>query len=77
MSMNEIRAIKNEIETVEAFMKPLIRESEQLDKISAVRRLTKAERARLNELIELVHEKNVFLAKAKDTIAKFFAPKVA
>ena len=70
----EIALLKNEIETVEHFMKSAVKEAEELDKTAAQRLLTLPERNRINELIDYIHEKNVFLVKAKETVNAFYRP---
>lgn len=77
MNQSQINTIKAEISTCEAFMIPLVRESEQLDAISKERTLTLSERLRVQELIDLIHAKNVWLAKAKETVRKFYRPSAA
>lgn len=70
----QMAELRNEIETTEVFMKSAVKEAEYLDKLSAQRVLTVPEYNRLQELIDYVHEKNVFLAKAKETLRSFYAP---
>ena len=70
---NEIRALMNEIDTVEKFMAPRIEEARKLDEISKERRLTIDEYKRVQELIDYIHEKNVFLVKAKERVRSFYA----
>lgn len=70
----EIQLLKNEIATVETFMVSAVREAEALDAIAKTRILTKSERARITELIEYIHEKNVFLVNAKKTVTAFYRP---
>ena len=73
----QIVDLKNEINTVEIFMTPMVREAERLDATSKTRTLTLPERKRLNELIDIIHEKNVWLAKANETLGAYFAPATA
>ena len=68
----EIRNLMNEIDTVEKFMAPRIAEAERLDAISKERKLTKDEYKRVHELIDYIHEKNVFLVKAKERVRSFY-----
>lgn len=70
----EIGLLKNEIATTEVFMASAVREAEALDATAKTRTLTKSERARVNELIEYIHNKNVFLVNAKKTVTQFYAP---
>ena len=70
----KIELLKNEIATIEAFTASAVREAEKLDDISKKRILSKAERKRVNELIDYIHEKNVFLVKARETVKAFYMP---
>jgi len=70
----QLAELRNELDTCEKFMKPLVAESEKLDEIAKERPLTLEERRRLNELIDIIHAKNVWLAKAKETIRQYCAP---
>ena len=70
----EIALLKNEIATIELFMLSAVRETEKLDAISKTRPLTKAERIRVDDLIEYIHDKNVFLVKARKTVSEFYTP---
>lgn len=70
----QMKELSNEIETTEKFMAPALKEIEQLDTAAKSRVLTKDERKRIDELIDYVHEKNVFLAKAKETLRGFYTP---
>lgn len=69
----EMSALRNEIATVEAFMAPAIREIESLDAARKERHWTNAEMKRADELIDYIHEKNVWLAKARDTLRGYHA----
>lgn len=70
----QIAELKNEIHNIELFMAKAVKEAEELDAISKQRLLTKEERQRVNELIDYIHEKNVFLVKAKKQVRSFYAP---
>ena len=70
----EIELLKNQIHNVEIFMASAVKESEQWDALAKTRPLTKKEHERVDELIEYIHEKNVFLAKAKKSVKEFYAP---
>jgi len=70
----EIALLKNEIDTIEKFMASAVKEAETLDAITKTRTLTKDERSRVDELISYIHEKNVFLVKARKTVQSFYAP---
>lgn len=70
----QISDLKNEIETVEKFMAPKIRESIRLDEIRKTRQLTKEELKKADELIEYIHEKNCWLVKANEMLGAKFAP---
>jgi len=70
----QMAELRNEIETTEVFMKSAVKEAEHLDKVSVQRVLTAPEYNRLQELIDYIHEKNVFLVKAKETLRGFYAP---
>lgn len=70
----QMTELKNEILTTEIFMAPLVRESEALDKLAGERLLTKEEQKRKAELIDLVHEKLVFITKANEQLGAYFAP---
>lgn len=68
----QIEELKAEIDTVEKFMAPVVRESMMLDEVAKMRPLTKDEYQRAQTLIDYIHEKNVWLAKAKETIKAFY-----
>jgi len=70
----EITLLKNEIDTIEKFTASAVKEAEALDAIAKVRTLTKDERSRVEELINYIHERNVFLVKARKTVQSFYAP---
>lgn len=70
----QIAELKNEIDTVEKFMAPAVREAIELDEISKERKLTVKEYRRVQELIDYIHEKNIFLVKAKETVKAFYTP---
>ena len=70
----QIAELKNEIDTVEKFMAPIVREAMKLDETSKERNLTVTEYRRIQELIDIIHEKNVFLVKARETVKAFYAP---
>ena len=70
----QIAELKNEIDTIEKFMVSAVREAEQLDETAKKRILSKDERKRVLELIEYIHEKNVFLVKARETVKAFYMP---
>lgn len=70
----EIELLKNEIDTIEKFTASAVKEAEALDAIAKTRTLTKDERSRVQELIDYIHEKNVFLVKARKTVQSFYAP---
>lgn len=72
-----IALLKNAIETTEVFMASAVREAEKLDATAKERTLTKSERDRVQELIDYIHEKNVFLVKAKKTLSEFYTPVLA
>ena len=69
--------LKNEIDTVEKFMEPKVEESMKLDELKKTRPLTKQELNRVQELIDYIHEKNVWLVKAKQTLDGFYRPVAA
>lgn len=70
----EIELLKNQIHNVEIFMASAVKEAEALDATAKKRILTKQERKRVDELIEYIHEKNVFLVNARKTVKAFYAP---
>lgn len=70
----EIELLKNEIDTIEKFMASAVKEAETLDAIAKTRTLTKDERSRVQELINYIHERNVFLVKARKTVQAFYTP---
>ena len=70
----KMRELRNAIETTEAFMASAIREAESLDNTAKERTLTKQEYNRVQELIDFIHEKNVWLVKAKKEISSFYCP---
>lgn len=70
----EMELLRNQIDTIEKFMASAVKEAEALDAIAKTRPLTKAERKHVQELIDYVHEKNVFLVKARKTVQSFYAP---
>jgi hypothetical protein len=70
----QIRILKNEIDTVEKFMAPKLRQVEELDAINKQRPLTKSEHKQVAELISYIHEKNVWLAKAKNQLKAYYMP---
>lgn len=69
-----IAELKNEIDTIEKFMVSAVKEAEALDTTAKERLLTKEERKRVQELIDYIHEKNVFLVKAKKKVKAFYMP---
>ena len=72
-TVEKIRDLKNEIDTMEKFLAPKLKEVMELEAISKIRLLTKEERERRNKLIEDIHEKNCEIAKNKNTINKFYS----
>ena len=70
----EIQLLKNEVERIESFLTDAAKEAEELDKLSATRVLTKAERKRVAELCEYIHEKSIFVVSARKTIKEFYKP---
>ena len=73
----QIAELKSEIETVEKFMDPVVREAETLDAVAKTRLLNPTERKRVAELTEYIHEKNCWLVKAKEQIKAYYTPAVA
>lgn len=70
----QIQLLKNQIVLVETFMASAVKEAEALDATAKKRILTKEERARVDELIEYIHDKNVFLVNARKTVKAFYTP---
>lgn len=70
----EIELLKNQIFNTEIFTASAVKEAEALDALAKTRVLTKAERARVDELVDYIHQKNIFLVNAKKTIREFYAP---
>ena len=66
--------LMNEIDTCEKFMAPLVREAEALDAARKTRNLTLVEIRRVDELTELIHEKNCWLVKAREAVGAYCAP---
>ena len=77
LTLADIKVMRDEIATNEAFAKPLIREAERLNEISQSRKLTLPEERRLNELLDLMKQKNVEVAKLRQMINDFYAPATA
>lgn len=59
----EIRNMKNEIDTIRKFMLPRIKEVKELLEITRTRTRTAKEDKRLNELVAYIHEKNCEMQK--------------
>ena len=70
----EIQTMRDEIETSEAFLKPIEREAKRLLEIEKVRPLTLPEARRVEELLELQKKKNVEIALLNEQIRNFYAP---
>lgn len=73
----KISELKNEIDTVEKFMAPKVKEAENLDALRKIRHLTIEELRRADELIEYIHDKNCWLVKARAELEAFYKPAVA
>jgi uncharacterized coiled-coil DUF342 family protein len=69
-----IAELKAEIETVEKFMDPAVKEAETLDAVAKTRVLNPTERKRVQELIDYIHAKNVWLIKAKEELKAYYMP---
>lgn len=69
---DRINDLKNEIAKIESFMKPAVREINQLASLKRVR--THAEEARIDDLLEIVKGYNKFLDSARKEVKAFFAP---
>lgn len=70
----QMTELKNEIELVEIFMTPVLREIESLVSASQTRKLSVKEMKRVDELKEYIHDKNVFLKKARKTLKDYYCP---
>ena len=66
--------LRNEIDTVEKFLDPVVKELETLDAVARTRRLNPTERKRVNEIADYIHEKNCWLVKAKEQVKAFYMP---
>lgn len=72
--LQEMKLLQNEIHNVEIFIASAVKESMELDETRKHRQLTKTEQKKANSLIDYIHEKNIFIVKAKEKIRNFYAP---
>ena len=70
----QIAQLRNEIDTVEKFLDPAVKELETLDAVARTRLLNPTERKRVDEIADYIHEKNTWLVKAKEQIKAFYMP---
>lgn len=70
----KINELRNEIETTEKFMEPIVLEVLNIEETSRHRLLTKEEWKRVNELTEIIRVKSEFIRKATKKVREFYMP---